>query len=67
LEKDFRELREHVEKSGLLKPNPLFFILQLLQIFLLEVAAYLLISWYNGNWTSFIIAAFVLATAQVNI
>ncbi|CAC5371548.1 FADS2 [Mytilus coruscus] len=64
LKSDFRELRKHVEDSGLLKTKPWFYALHLAHIILLEIFAYCLVSYYGGGLYTFIAAAIILATAQ---
>ena len=64
LKKDFRDLRKHVETTGLLKTNPWFFVLHLAHIILLEVLAYCVVSYYGGGLYAFVAASLILATAQ---
>ncbi|XP_063412479.1 acyl-CoA 6-desaturase-like [Mytilus trossulus] len=64
LKSDFRELRKHVEDSGMLKTQPWFYALHLAHIILLEVFAYCLVSYYGGGLYTFIAAAIILAVAQ---
>jgi fatty acid desaturase 2 (delta-6 desaturase) len=61
---EFRELRKFVENNELLKPKPLFFILQFAHIITLEMIAYFILRWYGVGWLSYCIAALILTTAQ---
>lgn len=66
IKKDFRKLRKYVEESGLMKVNPVFYVLHLLHILALEVLAYLVVWHWEGGMAAFFVAAVLLATAQVN-
>lgn len=66
IKKDFRKLRKYVEESGLMKVNPVFYVLYLLHILALEVLAYLVVWHWEGSMAAFFVAAVLLATAQVN-
>lgn len=62
---DFRALRKQLEAQGFFRTNPLFFILYLSHILLLE-ALPLVLLWYFGNgWIVTTLSAVLLATAQV--
>lgn len=66
IKKDFRKLRKYVEESGLMKVNPVFYVLHLLHILALEVLAYLVVWHWEGSMAAFFVAAVLLATSQVN-
>ncbi|KAG1929677.1 fatty acid desaturase [Pimephales promelas] len=64
LVEDFRALRERLEAEGCFKTQPLFFILHLSHILLLEAIALMMV-WYLGTgWINTAIVAVLLATAQ---
>ncbi|KAL2093773.1 hypothetical protein ACEWY4_011085 [Coilia grayii] len=64
LVRDFRCLREELERRGLFRADPLFFSLCLGHILLLEALALLLVWAYGTGWTTTIICAVLLATSQ---
>uniref|UniRef100_A0A1A8JB38 acyl-CoA (8-3)-desaturase n=1 Tax=Nothobranchius kuhntae TaxID=321403 RepID=A0A1A8JB38_NOTKU len=61
---DFEHLRAQVEKEGLFQSKPLFFCLHLGHILLLEVLAWLMLSYWGTSWTMTLLCAVMLATAQ---
>ncbi|XP_041516811.1 acyl-CoA (8-3)-desaturase isoform X1 [Microtus oregoni] len=61
---EFRELRAMVERMGLLKANRLFFLLTLLHILLLDVAAWLILWIFGTSLVPFFLCAVLLGTAQ---
>ncbi|XP_077066208.1 acyl-CoA 6-desaturase [Siphateles boraxobius] len=64
LVEDFRALRERLEAEGCFKTQPLFFILHLSHILLLEAIALMMV-WYLGTgWINTAIVAVLLGTAQ---
>lgn len=62
---DFRALRERLEAEGCFKTQPLFFILHLGHILLLEAIALMLVWHFGTGWINTAIVAVLLATAQV--
>uniref|UniRef100_A0ACB8G2Z3 Fatty acid desaturase 1 n=2 Tax=Sphaerodactylus townsendi TaxID=933632 RepID=A0ACB8G2Z3_9SAUR len=64
LVEDFRELRSTVEKMGLLKPNPLYFLVILLHILLLDAAGWFVLWYFGTSVTTFIIATTLLLISQ---
>jgi len=64
LVQDFRKLRAEAIKEGLFKPEPIFYVLHLLHIILLEAAAYSVFYFFGVSWTSFLCSSILLATAQ---
>ena len=66
MQKDFRALRETVEKIGLFKVNPWFYVAHLSHILALEALALGMFWWWGTGWTVWLAVACVLATAQVN-
>lgn len=63
--KDFDSLRVQTEKEGLFKAKPLFFLLHLGHIILLEALAWLSVCYWGTSWTMTFLCATLLATAQV--
>ncbi|KAJ6654118.1 hypothetical protein lerEdw1_007386 [Lerista edwardsae] len=61
---DFRELRSTVEKMGLLKPNQLFFFLQIIQILLLDAAGWFVLRYFGASVNTLIISTLLLTLAQ---
>lgn len=62
--RDFRVLREELERKGLFRADPVFFSLYLGHILLLELLAVLLV-WATGTgWLSSLVCAALLATSQ---
>nr|AZL94116.1 delta-6 desaturase [Tor tambroides] len=64
LVEDFRALRERMEAEGCFKTQPLFFILHLGHILLLEAIALMLLWHFGTGWINTAIVAVLLATAQ---
>lgn len=62
---EFRELRATVEQMGLMKANHVFFLLYLLHILLLDVAAWLTLRVFGTSFVPFLICAVLLSTVQV--
>nr|AQP31156.1 fatty acid desaturase C1 [Paracentrotus lividus] len=65
LSRDFSELRDLTKKMGLYKPNYWFYVFQLSHIIALEIAAYVVVALLGGTGLSWILAAFLIATSQV--
>lgn len=65
LTNEFRELRATVERMGLMKSNPLFFLLYLLHILLLDVAAWLTLWVFGTSFVTFLLCAVLLSVVQV--
>lgn len=63
---EFRELRATVERMGLMKANHLFFLLYVLHILLLDVAAWLTLRIFGTSLVPFILCAVLLSTVQVS-
>nr|AXF92413.1 delta-6 desaturase [Barbonymus gonionotus] len=64
LVEDFRALRECLEAEGCFKTQPLFFILHLGHILLLEAIALMMVWYFGTGWINTAIVAVILATAQ---
>uniref|UniRef100_A0A9J7X5W5 Fatty acid desaturase 2 n=2 Tax=Cyprinus carpio TaxID=7962 RepID=A0A9J7X5W5_CYPCA len=64
LVEDFRALRERLEAEGCFKTQPLFFILHLGHILLLEAIALMLLWYFGTGWINTAIVSVILATAQ---
>ncbi|XP_071415375.1 acyl-CoA (8-3)-desaturase-like isoform X3 [Pithys albifrons albifrons] len=65
LVRDFRELRDTVEKMGLLEPNQLFFFLHLAHILLLDSAAWLILLYFGTSLLPFVVSLLVLTISQL--
>lgn len=61
---EFRELRAAVEKMGLMKTQPSFFVLYLLHIVLLDVAAWLTLWLFGTSFVPYVICALLLSAVQ---
>ncbi|XP_045711290.1 acyl-CoA (8-3)-desaturase isoform X4 [Phyllostomus hastatus] len=64
LTNEFRELRATVERMGLMKANHGFFLLYLLHILLLDVAAWLTLWVFGTSFVPFVLCAVLLSTVQ---
>ncbi|TSK13480.1 Fatty acid desaturase 2 [Bagarius yarrelli] len=64
LTEDFRALRKQLEAQGLFRTSPLFFILYLGHILLLEVLALALLWAFGNGWINTLVVAAILTTAQ---
>lgn len=64
LVEDFRALRERLEAEGCFKTQPLFFILHLGHILLLEAIALLMVWYFGTGWINTALIAVLLSTAQ---
>ena len=62
---EFRELRATVERMGLMKANPVFFLLCLLHILLLDVAAWLTLWLFGTSFVPFLRCSVLLSIVQV--
>ncbi|KAG8505684.1 Acyl-CoA (8-3)-desaturase [Galemys pyrenaicus] len=63
---EFRELRATAERMGLMQANYVFFLLHLLHILLMDVAAWLTLWFFGTSFVPFIVCAVLLSTVQVN-
>jgi len=64
--KDFRELRAKFVKEGLFKSDKTWFMLQVVQIVIMELlAAAIVYKWGNHSWLAWIIAVVLLGTSQI--
>ncbi|ESO98065.1 hypothetical protein LOTGIDRAFT_143229 [Lottia gigantea] len=64
LEKDYRSLRQKLEKMGMFKTNPVFYLAQIISIFLMEALAVWMFWSYGVNWKTFLLSALLMCTAQ---
>ncbi|XP_062849494.1 acyl-CoA 6-desaturase [Trichomycterus rosablanca] len=64
LVEDFRAMRKQLEEQGLFRTNPLFFILHLGHILLLEALSLALLWNFGNGWIITILCCVILATAQ---
>ncbi|XP_007106251.2 acyl-CoA (8-3)-desaturase isoform X2 [Physeter macrocephalus] len=64
LTEEFRELQATVERMGLMKANPVFFLLYLLHILLLDVIAWLTLWLFGTSFLPFLLCAVLLSTVQ---
>ena len=62
---EFRELRATVERMGLMKANPVFFLLYLLHILLLDIAAWLTLWLFGTSLVPFLLCSVLLSIVQV--
>ncbi|XP_043437069.1 fatty acid desaturase 2-like protein FADS2B isoform X2 [Prionailurus bengalensis] len=65
LVEDFRELRRTLEAMNMFKVNPVFFFLQIAQIFILETLAWLIVWHFGSGWPVTIFISFLLTISQV--
>lgn len=65
LMEDFRTLRKQLEAQGLFRTSPLFFILHLGHILLLEALSLALLWTFGNGWIITILISVILATSQV--
>nr|ANN11901.1 delta-4 desaturase [Siganus guttatus] len=61
---DFHTLRKQAESEGLFQARPLFFLLHLGHILLLEALAFLMVWHWGTGWIQTLLCAVLLATAQ---
>ncbi|NWX16442.1 FADS2 desaturase, partial [Aegotheles bennettii] len=64
LVEDFRTLRKTAEDMNLFRANPLFFSLYLGHIIAMEVAAWLMVSYFGTGWITTLLLACLLTTSQ---
>ncbi|NXK81249.1 FADS2 desaturase, partial [Amazona guildingii] len=64
LVEDFRTLRKTVEDMDLFRANPLFFSLYLGHIIVMEVLAWLMVSYFGNGWITTLILSCILTTCQ---
>nr|XP_023415540.1 fatty acid desaturase 1 [Loxodonta africana] len=64
LTNEFRELRTSVERMGLMKANHVFFLLYLLHILLMDVAAWLTLWLFGTSFVPFLLCAVLLSAVQ---
>ncbi|XP_007174486.2 acyl-CoA (8-3)-desaturase isoform X2 [Balaenoptera acutorostrata] len=64
LTEEFRELQATVERMGLMKANPVFFLLHLLHILLLDAAAWLTLWLCGTSFLPLLLCAVLLSTVQ---
>ncbi|XP_047676034.1 acyl-CoA Delta-4 desaturase-like isoform X2 [Tachysurus fulvidraco] len=64
LVKDFQALRKQLEEQGLFRTRPLFYILYIGHILLLEALPLVLLWQFGNGWIVTILSAVMLATAQ---
>ncbi|NWZ03690.1 FADS2 desaturase, partial [Loxia curvirostra] len=64
LVEDFRTLRKTVEDMNLFQASPLFFSCYLGHIIVMEVLAWLMISYFGTGWITTLILACILTTSQ---
>ncbi|NXW47982.1 FADS2 desaturase, partial [Nyctiprogne leucopyga] len=64
LVEDFRTLRKTAEDMDLFRANPLFFSLYLGHIIVMEVLAWLMVSYFGTGWITTLILACILTISQ---
>lgn len=62
---DFRILRKTAEDMNLFKSNHLFFLLILAHVIVMEIIAWLIVSYFGNDWITTMIASVILATCQI--
>lgn len=62
---DFRALREQFEAEGLFRSNPLFYILHIGHIMLLDALCVLLLWQWGNGWINTILCIVLMSIAQV--
>ncbi|KAK7506272.1 hypothetical protein BaRGS_00002384 [Batillaria attramentaria] len=64
IQEDFRELRALVEKKGLLKPDPVFFISHFVSLFVMEALAVWVFWQFGTGWLPYLAAMLLFVSAQ---
>ncbi|NXR72368.1 FADS2 desaturase, partial [Pycnonotus jocosus] len=64
LVEDFRTLRKTAEDMNLFRASPLFFSLYLGHILVMELLAWLMVSYFGTSWITTLILACILTTSQ---
>ncbi|NXU57171.1 FADS2 desaturase, partial [Turnix velox] len=64
LVEEFRTLRKTAEDMNLFSASPLFFSLYMGHIIVLEVLAWLMVSYFGTGWITTLILSFILTTSQ---
>jgi len=62
---DFHELRDKVEKCGLYRSSPIFYIAIMAQILFFDALGWWTMKTFGTGWLSYIVAAGFLTVAQV--
>ncbi|XP_053165683.1 acyl-CoA (8-3)-desaturase-like isoform X2 [Hemicordylus capensis] len=62
---DFRELRDTVEKMGLLKPNTFFFMSLLFHVLVLDAASWLTLLFFGASLLPYLISVMLLTVSQI--
>ena len=62
---DFRELRDKVEKCGLYRRSPMFYVAIMAHILFFDVLGWWTMKSFGTGWLSYIVAAMFLTVAQV--
>jgi fatty acid desaturase len=62
---EFHEIRAKAERDGLFRPSPVFYTLIMLHIFLFEFLGWMTMRTFGTGWISYIAAACLLTTAQI--
>jgi fatty acid desaturase 2 (delta-6 desaturase) len=64
IKEDFEKLRQTVKKMGLFRPSITFYILSILELIVLEAAAYYIMCTFGTGWIPWIIAVLLHTTVQ---
>jgi len=62
---DFHELRDKVEKCGLYRTSPAFYVAIIAHILFFDALGWWTMKTFGTGWLSYIVASVFLATAQV--
>jgi len=62
---DFHELRDKVEKCGLYRPSPGFYVAIVAHILFFDALGWWTMKTFGTGWLSYIVAAVFLTVAQV--
>ncbi|XP_022102788.1 fatty acid desaturase 2-like isoform X2 [Acanthaster planci] len=65
IEEDFKNLRSTATKMGLFEANYFFFFLMTVQVIFFDLFAYFNMCYFGAGWGTFIAAALLTSTAQV--
>ncbi|XP_038071960.1 acyl-CoA 6-desaturase-like isoform X2 [Patiria miniata] len=65
IEEDLKNLRSTAQKMGLFEANYFFYFLMLVQVVFCDLFAYINMLYFGAGWGTFVAAALLTATAQV--
>ncbi|XP_033728460.1 acyl-CoA 6-desaturase-like [Pecten maximus] len=64
LDDDFRTLCETVKKKGYYEPSYIFFLVMMVQVFVLESLSYLVMAYFGTGWVPYLISLVCAAAVQ---